>query len=76
MRISAQISVILAVMFATICFGVAISGFSSLGGITDPVQHADAIGYSWFWAFLGLVAVLFGALGVWMMKTESAREDA
>jgi len=76
MKISAQISVILAVIFATICFGVAVSGFSSLSGITDPVQHADAIGYSWFWAFLGSVAVLFGVLGVWMMKTASAHEDA
>jgi hypothetical protein len=76
MKISAQISVILAVIFATICFGVAISGFSSLSGITDPAQHADSVGYSWFWAFLGSVAVLFGALGVWIIKTESAREDA
>lgn len=36
MKISVQMSVILAAIFATICFGVAISGFSSLGDIADP----------------------------------------
>jgi hypothetical protein len=76
MKISAQLSVILAVIFATVCFGVAISGFSSLGEITDPVQHADANGFAWFWGFLGMIAVAFGAVGVWLMKTDAQRQDA
>ena len=74
MKISAQISIVMAAIFATICFGVAISGFSSLGEITDPVQHADASGFAWFWAFLGSIAVVFGAVGVWLTKT--AAQDA
>jgi hypothetical protein len=69
MKISAQMSVVMAALFAVICFGVAITGFNSLGGITDPEQLSDARGFAWFWAFLGLMAVLFGAVGVWIVKT-------
>ena len=68
MKISMQMSVILAAVFATVCFGVAISGFSSLAEITDPVQRADSSGFAWFWTFLGTVAVAFGALGAWLMR--------
>jgi len=69
MRISAQISVVIAAIFASVCFGVAIKGFSSLGELVDPVQHSDALGFAWFWAFLGAIAVAFGAIGVWIVKT-------
>ena len=70
MKITAKLGIVLAAVFATICFGVAITGFSSLGEITDPVQAADARGFAWFWAFLGMIAVVFGALGVWIVRTE------
>ena len=73
MRITAKLSVIIAAIFAVICFGVAITGFSSIGDITDPVQRSDGLGYAWFWTFLGSVAVVFGAIGLWIAK--SHRED-
>jgi hypothetical protein len=76
MKISAKMSVILAAIFATICFAVAITGFGSLGDIVDPQQKSDAWGYAWFWTFLGIVAVLFGALGIWIVKTHEGVEDA
>jgi hypothetical protein len=76
MKISIQISVILAAIFATICFGAAIGGFTALPGITDPVQHADASGFAWFWAFLGAVSVGIGGLGLWLMRTDPDREGA
>lgn len=69
MKISAQMSVVLAAIFALACFAVAIRGFTSLGGIVDPEQLADAKGFAWFWAFLGMIAVVFGAVGVWMVRT-------
>ena len=75
MKISAQLSVVLATIFAVVCFGVAISGFSALGQISDPVQHDDAVGFAWFWAFLGAVAVVFGAIGVWLAKTATQHGD-
>ena len=62
-------SIIFASIFAVICFGVAINGFSSLGELTDPVQKSDALGFAWFWAFLGAIGVAFGALGYWIVKT-------
>ena len=76
MKISAKMSVIMAAIFAAGCFAFAVNGFTSLGGITDPVQRADSLGFAWFWTFLGSIAVLFGALGVWIMKTHREEEDA
>ena len=75
MKISAKLSVVLAAIFATICFWVAITGFTSLGGIADPQQRADGLGFAWFWTFLGCVAAVFGALGVWIVRTHK-EEDA
>ena len=60
----------MAAIFAVICFSVALTGFNSLGSITDPAQLADAKGFAWFWAFLGFVAVAFGAVGIWIVRTE------
>ena len=76
MKITAKASVFLSAIFAAICFPVAIAGFSSLDDIADPVQKADATGFARFWAFLGCVAVVFGALGIWIAKTHKEAEDA
>jgi hypothetical protein len=68
-QISAKLAVVLAAIFAAVCFGVAITGFTSIGDIVDPVQRSDGLGFAWFWAFLGTVALVFGALGFWIAKT-------
>lgn len=75
MKITAQFSVVIAAIFAAICFGVAITGFSAIGSITDPVLAADATGFAWFWVFLGGVGIVFGALGVWIVRTHKEGED-
>ena len=69
MNITAKMSVVIAVIFALVCFGVAITGFVSSGDIVDPVQRADGYGFAWFWTFLGAIGVVFGALSVWILKT-------
>jgi len=74
MRISAQMSIVMAALFAILCFGFAITGFTSLDAITDPEQLADARGFAWFWTFLGAVAVLFGLIGVWIVRTQTHGE--
>ncbi len=70
MKISAQMTVIMAAVFAAICFGVAITGFTSLGGIADPTQKADAVGFAWFWTFLASVATVIGLLAWWIVRTQ------
>jgi hypothetical protein len=75
LKISAKVSVVIAAIFAVICFGVAITGFNSLGTVTDPVQASDARGFAWFWTFLGIVAVVFGAIGLWIVRTQKDGED-
>jgi len=42
MKLSLQATVIVSAIFAAVCFGVAITGFTSLGSIDDPTQLADA----------------------------------
>jgi hypothetical protein len=69
MKLSAQMTLIIGVIFAVACFAVAINGFMSLGEITDAKQLADARGFAWFWAFLGGVATAFALVSWWMIRT-------
>lgn len=57
---------VVSAIFAAVCLGVAITGFASLGDIEDATQLADAKGFASFWAFLGGVAIFFGAMAWWM----------
>ena len=67
-------TVVMSAIFAAVCFGVAITGFLSLGDIADATQKADAKGFAWFWAFLGSVATVFALLSWWMVRTH--KDDA
>jgi hypothetical protein len=62
-------TVIMAAIFAAVCLGVAITGFTSLGEIADPTQKADAVGFYWFWTFLASVAIVIGLLAWWIVRT-------
>jgi len=76
LNITAKMSVIIAAIFAVICFSVAITGFTSLGDITDPVKKADGLGFAWFWTFLGAISVVLGAVSIWIVKTHKEDDDA
>lgn len=77
MKLSMRLTVIVAAVFAVIALGVAITGFTSLGGIDDPVRLADAKGFAWFWTFLAGVAITLGTLAWWLSKRDdAAAEDA
>jgi hypothetical protein len=76
MKISAKLTALFSILFATVCSGFAITGFTSLGGITDPVQASDAEGFAWFWSFLASVSVVFGFLSWRMARTPRDQEDA
>jgi len=69
-KLSAQMTMVVGAIFAVICFAVAVNGFMSMGEITDPKIAADARGYSWFWAFLGAVALTFAVVSWWMARNE------
>jgi len=73
MKVSAKIGVILAAIFAAICFSVALEGFVSLERLEGQVR-SDALGFAGFWAFLGAVAVVFGALSAWIAKTHKEED--
>ena len=75
MKISAQLTIVIAAFFAIICYGIAISGFISIGEMTDPAQVTDSKGFAWFWVFLGSVAVVLGAVSLWIVRTPDGGED-
>jgi hypothetical protein len=68
MRISAQLGLIVSLVFAVVAFSVAAKGFLSLDEIKDATQRADSIGFAGFWAFLGLISAGFAALNYWIVK--------
>jgi hypothetical protein len=70
MKLSAQMTLVAALIFAVICFGAAITAFAALADITDSTQLADSRGYAWFWTFLGVVAAAFAAVSWWMIRTD------
>ncbi len=67
---------VIAAIFAAICLGVAITGFTSLGDVTDPTEVADARGFAWFWTFLAGVAIVLGLLAWWVARNHREDEDA
>ena len=67
---------VIAAIFAAICLGVAITGFTSLGDVTDPTEVADARGFAWFWTFLASVAIGLGLLAWWVARKHREDEDA
>ena len=70
MRISIQLTLVMAAIFAGVCFFVAYTGFSSLGAMTDPVQISDSKGFAWFWTALGVVALVFGGISLWILRSQ------
>jgi hypothetical protein len=69
-KISAQLAAGLSIVFGAVCLYVAVNGFLSLGGITDPAQAADAKGFAWFWAFLAAIGLVFALISWWMARTQ------
>lgn len=67
---------VIAAIFAAICLAVAITGFTSLGDITNPTEAADAKGFAWFWTFLASVAIGLGFLAWWVARNHKEDEDA
>jgi len=67
MKISAAVAMWMCGAFALLCLGVALHGFLSLDGVTDPADREASLGYIGFWTFLGTIAIVFGVLS-WMIK--------
>jgi hypothetical protein len=69
LKLSAQLTMVMAAIVAVFCFAMAVTGFMSLGEISDATKAADARGFSWFWVFLGAIATAFGLVSWWMVRS-------
>jgi phosphotransferase system glucose/maltose/N-acetylglucosamine-specific IIC component len=67
MKVSATITIWICGVFALGCFAFAMTGFLALDALPTDAERELSRGYAWFWMFLALVAVIFGALS-WMIK--------
>ena len=67
MKISALMAMWMCVVFAIVCFSVAVTGFAAISTMADAAERDLSWGYAWFWTFLGAIAVAFGILS-WMIK--------
>jgi len=76
LKISARMTIVIAAIFAAVCFCVAGFGLNAASEMTDSAQIADARGYAMFWTFLGVVAVAMGALSVWIVRTQKDDTDS
>lgn len=68
MRLSIHATIVAAAIFAAVCLAFAITGFTSLGHLTDPTEIADARGFAWFWTFLASVAIALGLVACWILR--------
>jgi len=75
MKLSLQMSIGFASVFALVCFAVVASGLLSLSDITDAAERADARGYVGFWAFLGSIGVVVAVASWWLTRGKGAAAD-
>lgn len=66
MKITAQISLWMAIALAIFCLGYAYTAFSSIESSATNELREAASGYAYFWLFLGVVAIVI-ALVSWLM---------
>lgn len=76
MRISAQLALGMAIIFAVVCFGVAYDGFTQLDAMTDANDRSDARGYALFWLFLGAVGLASGVASWWIVRRDPADRES
>ena len=53
-------------VFGLVCAGAALTALSGAPTVADAAEREASYGYAAFWAFLALVATVFGVLS-WMM---------
>ena len=69
MKFSAQLTLVLALIFAALCLGYAVYGWWSLSDMAPGQDYEDAKGFVWFWAFLGGIGALMAIVSWRMTKT-------
>ena len=70
MKLSAQITLYIAIAFALLCLGYAGYGWHELGAMPAGQERDDAHGYILFWLFLGCVGVASAWISWRMTRAE------
>jgi len=75
MKITAQLSAVLALVFGLVCIGFGAHGLWQVRDMADAAERADAQGFAWFWVFLGAVGLVIAALSHLMARGRLGRLD-
>ncbi len=70
MKLSAQMALVISILFAALCLGYALYGWVQMGDMPVGPERDEARGYIWYWAFLGAVGVVSAIISWWMIKTK------
>jgi hypothetical protein len=68
MKLSAQMTYWMSLLFATLSVAYAISGYLSTQEMPAGAERDDAFGYVWFWLFLGGVGLCMAFVSWLMVK--------
>jgi hypothetical protein len=72
MKLSLQMTMAMALAFATLCIGYAVYGLFELRAMPPGVEYDDARGFIGFWMFMGAIA-LACAFVSWRMTRRGDR---
>ena len=72
MKISAQFAFWAGLVFAVLCIGFAINGFSQIDAMADEAARSDARGFAYFFLFLGAVALVSAIVSWRIIRRETA----
>jgi hypothetical protein len=72
MKISAQFAFWAGLVFAVLCVGFAINGFSQIDAMVDEAARSDARGFAYFFLFLGGVASVSAIVSWRIIRRETA----
>ena len=75
MKISAQFAFWAGLVFAVLCIGFAVNGFSQIDAMADEAARSDARGFAYFFLFLGAVAAASAVVSWWIIRRENANSS-
>ena len=66
MKLTAQLTQWMALLFAVLCGAYGVNGMIASGALAEGAVRDDARGFAWFWLFLAGVGVVLAVVS-WLM---------
>ncbi len=70
MKVSAGITLVMALIFATLCLGYSGYGWWELSAMPAGAERDDAQGFVWFWVFMGVIGLVSAYISWRMVRSD------